>query len=178
VKQHSCQIVSKEELATYADGDLSPNEAEQIAAHIATCPDCRAFVEALERSLHVTQSIWQAAQAQWPVTHTFDKVRTQRWPYRKAIAVAASILLILAIGTVWRLLSETPDEPHEFGDEAKIAELKLKITESSHAAQLLAAAELLNKYSEAENQVKERYRQIIKEYPETAAAKEAKLKIQ
>jgi hypothetical protein len=178
VKEHSCQIVSKEELAAYTDGDLTPNEAEQIAAHIAACPDCRTFVEALERSLQVAQSIWQTAQARWPETQSFDKVRTQRWPYRKAMAVAASILLILAICTVWRLLSETPDEAHEFSEEAKIAELKQKIAEASHAAQLLAAAELLSRYPEAESSVERRYRHIVEMYPETAAAERAKQKIE
>jgi hypothetical protein len=178
VKEHTCQVVSKEKLAAYTDGDLSPSETERIAAHIATCPNCRAFAKALEQSLKVTQSIWQTTHAQWPETHSFDKVITQRWPHRKSLAVAASILLIFAIGTAWRLLSDSTDESNKFNEQAKIAELKLKIAEAGHAAQLLAAAELLSKYPESQSLAEERYRRIIDEYPDTAAATEAKLKIQ
>jgi hypothetical protein len=43
---------------------------------------------------------------------------------------------------------------------------------------LLAAAELLSKYPEAENSVKQRYRHIVETYPETPAAAKARQKIQ
>jgi predicted anti-sigma-YlaC factor YlaD len=176
VKEHSCQTVSKEELVAYTDGDLSPNEAEWMAEHLTSCPDCRAFVEALEQSLKLTKAIWQTAHTQWPEICSFEDFRKQRWPYRKAIAIVASILLILSIGTVWRLLSESHNETRKLNEEAKITELKLKIAESSHAAQLLAAAELLSKYPELHGSVEERYRHIIEAYPDTTAAAEARLK--
>lgn len=178
MKEHTCQVVSKERLVAYADGDLSPNEAERIAEHIATCPDCQVVTEALERSLQVTQAIWQTGQAQWPETHSFDEVRANRRSFMKVIAVAASILLVLASGVLWRLLSKPGDHTHMISDEVKIAELRLKIADSSDAAQLLAAAELLSKYPEVESRVKQRYRYIVETYPETIAAAKAKLKIQ
>ena len=178
MKEHTCHVVSKEELLAHADGDLPPSEAERIAEHITTCPDCQAFAEALERSLRVTQAIWQTAHAQWPETSSFNNVRSQRWSNRKALAVAAGILLIFAVGTAWRLLSDSADEPNKFNEQEKIAELRLKIAESSHAAQLLAATELLSRYPEAERAVKQRYRQIAEKYPETAAAAKARLKLQ
>jgi len=178
VKEHTCQVVSREELVAYADGDLPANENERIAAHIATCPDCQTFAEAMERSLRVTQAIWQTGHAQWPETPSFDNVRSQRWPYRKALAVAASILLIFAIGTAWRLLSDSADESNKFNEQEKVAELRLKIADAGDAARLLAAAQLLSKYPDAEGSVKQRYRHIAETYPETAAAAKARLKLQ
>lgn len=178
MKEHNCQVVSKEQLVAYGDGELSPSQAEQIAGHIAGCENCRAMADALERSLHVTQVIWQTGEAQWPETRSYNETRADRRSFRKVITLAASILLILGAGAIWRLLSEPSQRTQTVGEEAKVAELIFKIAESSDAARLLAAAELLNKYPEVESLVKERYRHIVETYPETAAAAEAKLKIQ
>ena len=178
MKEHICHIVSKDRLVAYADGDLSPSEAEQIAEHIATCPDCQTVTEALERSLQVTQAIWQTSEAQWPETHLFDKIMPNRRPLKKLAAVAASILLILAVSVTWQLLSEPSARTHTISEEATVTELRLKIADSSDAARLLAAAELLSKYPEAKSSVKQRYRHIVETYPETAAAAKAKLRIQ
>lgn len=177
MKEHICHIVSKEKLIAYADGELSSSEAEQIAEHIATCPNCQAVTEALERSLQVTQAIWQTGQAQWPEIHPFDKITQDRRPLRKLAAVAASVLLVLGAGAIWRLLSEPSERIRVISEETKVAELRLKIANSSDAARLLAAAELLSKYPEAESRVKQRYRHIVDTYPETVAAAKAKLKI-
>ncbi len=178
MKEHICQIVSKEKLVAYADGDLSPSEAEQIAEHIATCPNCRAVTEALARSLQVTQAIWQTGEAQWPETHSFDKIIPSRRTFKMVAAVAASVLLILGAGVIWRLLSDPSERLDLISEEAKITDLRLKIAESSDAARLLAAAELLSKYPDAKSSVEQRYRHIVETYPDTAAAAEAKLRMQ
>ena len=48
MKEQICTVVSKEELVAYADGDLSPDRADQIEAHIADCQICRTMRDALE----------------------------------------------------------------------------------------------------------------------------------
>ena len=178
MKEHICQIVSKEELVAYADGELSPSEAKQIAEHIAACPDCQAVAEALERSLQVTQALWQTSQAQWPETQSFDRISSNKLSFRKAMAVAASILLVLGAGAIWQLLSEPSERTRMVREETKVAELRLKIADSSDAARLLAAAELLSRYPEAQSGLEQRYRHIVETYPETAAAGEARLRTQ
>lgn len=178
MKEYICQAVSKEELVAYADGDLSPSKAERIAEHVAACPDCQAVLEALERSLQVAQAIWKTGQARWPETHSFDKIRADRRSFRKVIALAASALLVLASSILWRVLSEPGDHTRTISEEEKIAELRLKIADSSDAARLLAAAELLSRYPDAEGGVRRRYHRIVDAYPETAAATEARLKLQ
>jgi len=178
VKEHTCQVVSREELAAYTDGDLTPNEAEQIAAHINTCPDCRALAEALESSLKVTKAIWQTSQARWPETRSFDRIESNRLPFNRAVAIAAGVLLILGVGAIWRLLSKPSERIRMIEEKAKVAELRLKIADAGDAARLLAAAQLLSKYPDAEGSVKQRYRHIAETYPETAAAAKARLKLQ
>ena len=105
MKEHICQIVSGEELVAYADGELPSSETKRIAEHIATCPDCQAVIEALERSLQMTQAIWQTGEAQWPKTQQIEGFRLSKWSFRNVAAVAASILLVFGAGTVWRVLS-------------------------------------------------------------------------
>ena len=178
MKEDTCQIVSKEELVAYADGELLPSEAVRIAKHIATCPNCRSMAEALRRSLQVTQVIWQTSESQWPKTRPLERFQSSKWSYRKIAAVAASILLVLGVGAVWRMLSRPTERTGTSREQALAVEIKRKISESSDAARLLAAAELLSKYPEAENSVKERYRHIVETYPETTAAAEARQKIQ
>ena len=177
MKEHTCRIVSKEELVAYADGDLSPSEAGRIAEHIATCSNCQAVTEALKRSLHVTQAIWQTSEAQWPKTRPLERFQSSKWSLRKIAAVAAGILLVLGVGAVWRMLSRPTERTGISRDQALAVEIKRRISESGDAARLLAAAELLSKYPEAENSVKERYRHIVETYPETPAAAQARQKI-
>ena len=177
MKEHTCRIVSKEELVAYADGELSPGEAGRIAEHIATCPSCRAVTEALKRSLKVTQVIWQTGEAQWPKTRPLERFQSSKWSLRKIAAVAAGILLVLGVGAVWRMLSRPTERTGISREQALAVEIKRKISESGDAARLLAAAELLSKYPEAENSVKQRYRHIVETYPETPAAAKARQKI-
>ena len=178
MKEDTCQIVSKEELVAYADGELSPSEAGRIAEHIATCPNCQAVTEALKLSLQVTQVIWQTSEAQWLKTRPLERFQSSKWSLRKIAAVAASILLVLGVGAVRRMLSRQNEQAGISREQALAVEIKRKISESGDAARLLAAAELLSKYPEAENSVKERYRHIVETYPETTAAAEARQKIQ
>ncbi len=177
MKEHSCQIVSKEELVAYADGDLLPSEAGRIAKHVATCPNCQAVTEALKLSLQVTQVIWQTSESQWPKTRPPERFQSSKWSLKKIAAVAAGILLVLGVGAVWRMLSRPTERTGISREQALAVEIKRKISESGDAARLLAAAELLSKYPESENSVKERYRHIVETYPETPAAAEARQKI-
>jgi len=178
VKEHTCQIVSKEKLVACADGDLSPSETERIAEHIASCPECQVISQALDRSLQVTQAIWQTGEAGWPKTRPLEQFQSSKWSFRKITAVAASLLFVLGMGAVWRMLSRSTERASLSREQALAVEIKRKIADSGDAARLLAAAELLSKYPEAERDVKQRYQHITETYPETTAAAKARKKIQ
>jgi predicted anti-sigma-YlaC factor YlaD len=158
-------------LVDYADGRLSPGESSKVAAHLAKCEDCRRTLEALKRSLELAGIIWKDGLAE---TETIripipKKVRKIHW--RKYAAIVAGILLVVAISGVWKVLvGPTEREP-------TFAEIERRITESGSAARLLAAADIVAEHPGSETIAKRQYHYVVKKYPDTPAAAEAKLRI-
>jgi predicted anti-sigma-YlaC factor YlaD len=168
--EKTCEEI-RERLVDYADGQLSPSEASEVAEHLEKCEGCRRTLQALQKSLELAGLIWEDGLAETKEIRApiHGKVRKIRWP--RYAAVAAGILLVVTTSIVWRA-SIKPTKK-----EISFAEIERKITESGSAARLLAAAELLAEYPDAQSIVKEQYRYIIQTYPETSAANKAKLKI-
>lgn len=168
--EKSCKDIS-EMLVDYADGRLSPGESSEVAAHLAKCEDCRRTLEALKRSLELAGAIWEDGLAETEAIRIPipKKVRKFRWP-RYAV-VAASILLIFTVSVLWHVLVGPPES------EPTFAEIERRISDSASATRLLAAADLLAKYPDSEAIVKRQYHYVVKKYPDTPAAAEAKLRI-
>ncbi|MHC4890973.1 MAG: hypothetical protein ACYTEO_16080, partial [Planctomycetota bacterium] len=129
-------------------------------------------LESLKKSLELAGIIWEDGLAETktiriPIPQRASKLR---WP--RYAAVAAGILLVLTSAVVWRALVRSTEK------EPTFAEIERKITESGSAARLLAAADLLAKYPDAKTIVERQYRYIVKTYPQTPAAAEAKLRIE
>jgi len=169
--ERSCEEI-REMLVDYADGQLLPSDSKKVADHLAECEHCRKMLDALQRSLELVEVIWEdglgaAKEIRIPIP---VKARKIRWP--RYAAVAAGILLVVTTSFFWRALVRPAKK------ELSFAEIERKITESGNAARLLAAAELLAEYPDAQSIVKEQYRYIVETYPETTAAAKAKLKIQ
>jgi len=169
--EKSCKDI-KEMLVDYTDGQLSPSESNEVAEHLAECENCRRTLEALRRSLELAGVIWADGLAETKEISVpiLGKIRKVRWP--RYAAVAAGILLVLTTSIVWRALVRPVKK------ELTFTEIEREIIESGSAARLLAAAELLAEYPDAQSILKEQYRYIVETYPETSAAAEAKLKIQ
>ncbi len=168
--QKSCEDIA-DMLVDYADGRLSPGESSKVAAHLAKCQDCHRTLKALKRSLKLAGVIWEDGLSETeviriPIPKKVRKIRMSRYA-----AVAAGILLVVAISGVWRGLVRPPEE------EPTFAEIESRITESYSAARLLAAADLLAKYPDTEAIAKQQYHYVVKKYPQTPAAAEAKLRI-
>lgn len=164
----SCKEV-KEMLVDYADGQLSTNDSNKVAEHLAQCANCRRLHGGLQKSLGLVSVIWADNLAETEnISIPATKIRKVRWS--RYAAIAASILLVATASVVWHTLTRPK------ASELKFAEIEHKITESGSAARLLAAAELLSEHPEAESIVKQQYQHIIEMYPETPAA-EAKLRI-
>jgi len=169
--EKSCEEI-REMLVDYADGQLLPSDSKKVADHLAECAHCRKMLDALQRSLELAGVVWEDGLAETKEIRApiHGKVRKIRWP--RYAAIAAGILLVVTTSIVWRELVRPAKK------ELTFAEIERRITESSNAARLLAATELLAEYPDAETIVKEQYRYIVETYPETAAAAKAKLKIQ
>jgi predicted anti-sigma-YlaC factor YlaD len=175
----SCEEI-EEMLVDYADrqsrqgwpSPLSPGESNEVAEHVRKCEHCRDMLQALQRSLELAGVIWEDGLAETKEIRApiFGKPRKIRWS--RYAAVAAGILLVVTTSIVWRGIVKPTKK------EVSFAEIERRITESANAARLLAAAKLLAEYTNNEAIVKQQYRYIVETYPETAAAAEAKLKIQ
>ncbi len=171
--EKSCEKTEKM-LVDYADGQLSSSDSNQVAEHLEKCEHCRKILEALHKSLELAGVIWADGLMETQEIHTsiLSKHRKTRWI---RYAAAAGIILLLTTSIVWRALVR-PVRPSE--KEINFADIERRITEAGNAARLLAATELLAEYPDAQSIVKEQYRYIAETYPETSAAKKAKLKIQ
>ena len=168
--QKSCEDIS-EMLVDYADGRLSAGESSEVAEHLTKCEDCRRTLEALQRSLELAGVIWEDGLAETEAIRIPVLRKTTAPHWLKYAAIAAGILLIFTVSVLWQVLVGPPES------EPTFAEIERRISESGSAARLLAAAELLAEYPDAETIVRQQYRYIMETYPDTPAAGEAKLRI-
>ena len=163
-----CDKISQEQFVAFADGELSPVEAKEVSEHVSQCEDCRAMVEALEKSLEIVRDSWADEYAKWP-KHFEPRLKPQHRAMRVA-AAAASILLVVGLGLIWRMTSE-PERPQT---QAQIEQL---VMQEGIAAQMLAVGDLLARHPEGREYARERYKEIIKSFSHTVYAEQAKLRI-
>jgi predicted anti-sigma-YlaC factor YlaD len=157
-------------LVDYADGLLPDEQSAKVAEHLSECDNCRELLKSLQRSLELAQVIWQNNLSQTAETIRIPapaEVRRRSWPKY----AAAAVLIISAIF----ITTNTMEKPVK--DQPTFAEIEQKITDAGNAAQLLAAADLLAGYSDAET-VRQQYRRIVEIYPHTPAAAKAKSQIE
>jgi ABC-type glycerol-3-phosphate transport system substrate-binding protein len=107
---HSC-VTTRRRLSMQLEGDLPPAEAEQLAAHLATCAECRRWASA-EQALH--RRLLAEVEPPWiisPAAKARNRSHIQRRLRRKNLmlqtrqtvrGLAALVLLILfAAGVFW-----------------------------------------------------------------------------
>jgi predicted anti-sigma-YlaC factor YlaD len=169
--EKSCEKI-EEMLVDYADGQLSPDESNQVAEHLKKCRHCRKILQALQKSLALAGVIWDDGLDETKEIRILIPGKMRNIPWTKYAAAAAGIILLLTTSVVWRTLMKPVDK------EINFAEIERRITQAGTAARLLAATELLTEYPDAQSIVKDQYRYIVDTYPKTSAANKAKLKIQ
>ena len=168
--EKSCEEI-REMLVDYADGQLLPSDSKKVAEHLTKCEHCRKMLDALQRSLELAGVIWADGLEETKEIRVSIQGKAKKIHWFRYAAVAASILLVLTASLVLR------ERVKPAGKEISFADIERRITESANAARLLAAAELLAEYPNAQSIVKEQYRYIVDTYPETVAAAKAKSKI-
>lgn len=167
--QKSCNEI-EEMLVDYADGELSPSELSQVAAHLAECERCRKTAEALKSSLELVNVLWQDALTEAESIHI--AVPRSRWRlWRQYAAVAASILVLFGAYFFRRDLARPSKH------EVTFAEIERKVAQAGNAARLLAATDLLAKYPATEALAKRQYCYIVETYPDTPAAAKVQLRM-
>ena len=181
MKEHICHDISYETLVAYADGELPPSETEHITKHIARCEKCKTMLSALQRSLQVTQLIWQSDEAQWPKKHSFKKPFLSKWMVRRIAAVAASILLVFGVGVMRRVLYKPSEQIRPIRPEpmaAEIDEIEIEVQRAGIAAQMLAVADMLAAQPGGQEYAEKRYAYVINSFPQRDESKQAKLRLQ
>ena len=181
MKENICQDISYETLVAYADGELPPAEAEQVTKHIARCENCKTMLSALQRSLQVTQAIWQIDEARWPKKRSFKKPILSRRLFRRLATVAASILLVFGVGVMRRVLYRPSEEMFPTRPEpiiAKIDEIEIQVQRAGVAAQMLAVADMLAAQPGGQEYAEKRYAYVINSFPQRDESKQAKLRLQ
>ena len=167
--RESCKEIA-DMLVDYADGQFSVERSSRVAEHLAECDQCRILLEALHKSLELAQVIWEDNLSQ---TETI-RIPAPAWTSRRSWPrYAAAVILIISAISIPSLIKNKPAK-----NQPTFAEIERKITEAGNAAKLLAAADLLGGYSDAETIARQQYRRIVETYPDTSAASKAKLRVE
>lgn len=86
-------------LEAYVDGEVTPQISAQVEAHLARCPDCRAFVEewmTLRRAFPGREEAPPAGFARRVMAAVARHPR-KRQPWRRLLAAAACLALIVLV---------------------------------------------------------------------------------
>jgi mycothiol system anti-sigma-R factor len=106
----------RDSLEAYSDGELDASQQSYIREHLEGCSSCRAAYEKLQRlqaSIRMQAPYFRApeslAQRVMTSVHKSEKTRyvAQGWGW-KSIAVAASVALLLSLGSTLLLTRATP----------------------------------------------------------------------
>jgi anti-sigma factor RsiW len=116
----TCRLYEKQ-LSSYLDGELGAIRAAHVAAHLNTCPHCRAELDALSGIGHhvraASSDLRVSNDFDQRVLHSFGYLQVSGRPVRqrtftKPLLVVAMVLLAL-LGMVWHYLTEPlrPPQP-------------------------------------------------------------------
>jgi anti-sigma factor RsiW len=95
----------REELIDFVEGELAPERAGEIEAHLRTCQECAAYVESLKRTFALLgdSSVPEPPPAYW--THLPQRVRLEAAGRRKRrrffVLVPGAAVLAVALVLVW-----------------------------------------------------------------------------
>ena len=119
-------------LSAYHDNELSPETAERLSQHLADCRVCREELTGFRSLSRLTVSLpepsappsWSAVEEQLTgqpsqplAVQVTGPEKSSR--QRRGIAIALSLVAMLAVGLFWFLNGEESDEPGESHDHGK-----------------------------------------------------------
>ena len=173
MKNMSCEDIEKI-LVDYSDGLLQYEENELVSQHLDNCENCRKLFEVLNRSLELSNVIWEDNLSDIEKVNiaVLPKVKKNHW--LRYASIAASILIVITISILWHSFNKKKEPKVQLTFE----QIEKNINDSANAARLLAATELLANNPQYKKMIENQYQYITQKYPDTSVAKNIKLKIQ
>jgi predicted anti-sigma-YlaC factor YlaD len=166
MNQKACQLY-EEKLVQYADGELPEAELDSVTDHLKKCPACRQLLHCLQKSMDLTEIVFEQNLA------SYSELTTSKEPYaRQWILSSVAAAILLMIGLCWWTLQNDKESP------ADITQLEQALDQTARAAKLLTAADLLAKYTDQQDLAQDRYRYIVQAFPTTPYASIAQSKLQ
>jgi anti-sigma factor RsiW len=160
----SCEEM-RDLLVDYVDRELSEQDFQAVAEHLAGCPACRETVKGLERSLDLAKAIWlDNLQGGERVAASV----TRRGPVMRWLAVAAVVSVAVGGALFLNTFRKWPPATVTY------AQIEQQVTRAAAAARLLAATQILAKCEGTQSIVEQQARYILSHYGDTAAASELK----
>ena len=169
-----CKTIS-EKLVDYADGESGAKEAADVEAHLIKCEVCRQKLEALKRSLELSEVIWQDGEDELGKIQTPVLARHRKQLWRRLAVGAAVLVMALGGSLIWWSIAGPGEKVQE---EISIAEIKLVVERAGEAAQLLAVADLLARQPGGLEYARQRYIYIADFYSDMEAGTQAKQRLQ
>ncbi len=164
-------------LVEFADGELPETEVRVVRDHLSTCAQCRATVEALNRSLVMVRAVWTDAEAGLANAPRAAKREGRRWSLRWAGLAAAGLLLALGAAVGWKSMYRTPPRIQIVENQLTPEQAELLAARAGVSAQMLGAAEYLAENGGADL-ARERLEYLVSAYPETEAAAVARSRLE
>jgi predicted anti-sigma-YlaC factor YlaD len=162
VTNRTCEEI-RDQLVDYADGELSAQETQAIAEHLAQCASCHDLVRSLQRSLDLARRIWLdnlQGSASTPVAH--KRLGVGRWT--RYLGMAAGILIALSSVLVLCFVQKPAERAPTY------AQIEQQVTRCAAAARLLAATQILAGCEDTESLIERQRQYILDCYPDTPAA--------
>ena len=101
-------------LVDYADGGLSPEQSNDVEAHLERCENCRKLLEALQKSLELATVIWEDGLKDTESVKIPTRPKTVKIHWFRYAAVAASILIVVTTSVVWRSFNKPKETELSF----------------------------------------------------------------
>ena len=167
MKNSPCASI-EDKLVDYADGELAEEEMAVIEAHLAVCSECRELVGHLNRSLDACQTLWQDKLVE-AVSCSGEEARGQRSRLGWYVGLAAGVMILIAIGFA--------GYAQKSATALDFDQVQRQVEEAGRAARLLAVADLLKDRCGYDGLVERKYQYIVKTFPGTDFAEEARLRL-
>ncbi len=99
-------------LSAYLDGELAPDEHNQVVSHLAACDRCQLDLRELHDTRAAVRGLPTLEAPTWLLVESVNDASARRHPVRIAAAVAAALLISTAGVATW--LSPTPELTVDF----------------------------------------------------------------